>query len=122
MDSQKSARFNRSPRNEASSRSRSPKRLFRWSSSDDDKDRKQAGGPTSHYGGPTFGPGAKRLAKPHTPSPPAKKTVPTPASSSAPKYKTMEKNDEQVLERFRADLEELKESFRCKEQRRRDLP
>ncbi|VDP13524.1 unnamed protein product [Heligmosomoides polygyrus] len=35
---------------------------------------------------------------------------------------TVETNDEQVLERSRADLEELKESFRRKEQRRRDPP
>ncbi|VDP34895.1 unnamed protein product [Heligmosomoides polygyrus] len=33
---------------------------------------------------------------------------------------TVEANDEEVLERSRADLEELKESLRRKEQRRRD--
>ncbi|VDO62801.1 unnamed protein product [Heligmosomoides polygyrus] len=92
MNSQKSARFNRSPRSEDSSTSRSPSplRLSRWSPSDDDKDRKQIAKPEAQLATmaarhPVQAPNAS--PSPSPPSPPAKKTVPTPASSSAPKCK-----------------------------------
>ncbi|VDO65651.1 unnamed protein product [Heligmosomoides polygyrus] len=82
-------------------------RLSRWSSSDDDdnKDRKQNAKPetqlaTMAAGRPVQAPSAS--PSPTPPSPPAKKTVPTPASSSAPQYKVYAVPFRHILRQMRS--------------------
>ncbi|VDO19783.1 unnamed protein product [Heligmosomoides polygyrus] len=93
MDSQKSTRFNRSPRSEASSMSRSPSlmRLSRWESSDEDEDQKQQVKPVVQLATMAARCSVKAPSSspsPPPPSPPAKqKAAPTVAARWTPNYK-----------------------------------
>ncbi|VDO19247.1 unnamed protein product [Heligmosomoides polygyrus] len=93
MDSQKNTRFNRLPRSEASSRSRSPSpmRLSGWESSDEDEDQKQQAKPVVQLATMAARRSVKAPSSSPSPPPPSpsakKKAAPTVAARSTPNYK-----------------------------------